>query len=408
MSRREQNLSSMKNISLLLGAGFSKPQGYPTAWELNSVITSIKADDLFMPGEGTVALLKYYGGTDVNAHLSIRERDVTAKMIGFFATLLNPFNYEDFIDIYLSLRNDPKQYGFDEFYRREILMEHTIGNDQDTMTQDLYRFHSSMMQIIARELTRRYDGKRTSSWAGYEGFLEYMAQEADRGDVFVHTLNHDVLFEQFNNTDIINERISDGFTDMDSPYFAEINHGAKATVRYFSNEYGTPIKLFKMHGSIDTIPFNFQDIDGTWSKTMIKTVYGANYYNYYRNFTNAKGETEAFREITNYHPDFLTGTKQKIKLYNGAHYFKQVFEHFQANIANSDRLLVIGYGGQDEVINHFIIDLFLSDPAKKLLYVNPTRPNTSILDYPNTKHFECGVSELTPELIEREFDSIGK
>lgn len=45
-------------ISLLLGSGFSKNKGYPTAKELNKKIVALKTTDFFIRSDGSLCFLK--------------------------------------------------------------------------------------------------------------------------------------------------------------------------------------------------------------------------------------------------------------------------------------------------------------------------------------------------------------
>mgnify|MGYP003467862353 FL=1 len=99
---------------------------------------------------------------------------------------------------------------------------------------------------------------KVNFYNGYQGFLTYLSELSRKFIVNVHTLNHDLLFESFNNTGFINGEISDGFDEYGSEYYGKLSDNGRTyhcRLERYKGRYNTPIRLYKLHGSLDYVPF---------------------------------------------------------------------------------------------------------------------------------------------------------
>jgi len=97
---------------------------------------------------------------------------------------------------------------------------------------------------------------------GYKGFLTYLSELSKEFIVNIHTLNHDLLFESFNNTGFINGNISDGFDEYVSDYYSKLfanNRTYHCRLERYKGRYSSPIRLYKLHGSLDYVPYYRQN-----------------------------------------------------------------------------------------------------------------------------------------------------
>lgn len=102
-------MTKLSQISFLLGAGFSAPDGYPTRNELNKLLSSIKQSDFLLHTDGTPIFLN--GESDPNASwMNVAQRYFVEDFLHFYQKeILTPddlFDYEVFIDYYKGLQRE--------------------------------------------------------------------------------------------------------------------------------------------------------------------------------------------------------------------------------------------------------------------------------------------------------------
>ena len=116
----------MKNISFLLGSGFSVPAGYPTTKKLNERLSKIDASEISIHTSGLARFL--CGEPDPNAHReNADQRQFVQEFLRFYCDVVlgsrENFDYESFIDHYRDLRST-REYsenlvGFFEAFRKK-------------------------------------------------------------------------------------------------------------------------------------------------------------------------------------------------------------------------------------------------------------------------------------------------
>ena len=116
------------------------------------------------------------------------------------------------------------------------------------------------------------------------------------------------------------------------------------------------------------------------------------------------GKLSYEQEHGQYHPDFLSGTTQKILHYSKNDYYKKVFKHFKLNLENSNILIVIGYGFRDKGINEIITKHFFSGTDRKMIVIDVNQivpPEFSgVYEY-----FDGGVSGFNFEELNKTINS---
>ena len=381
----------MSDTAILIGAGFSVPDGYKKASDLNRRLRQINPDDILIHSSGTALFLN--GQKDNNAHLSVPKRYFVSQFIEFYVTKvvkLEDFDYEEFYDYYKWLqRGTIKSADFDEFckkYKKEFHQD-TVSNNN--LIND---FNNTFNQLLGQQLWKPIENTYYFNYPLYESILTFMRQRGEKGNVHIHTLNHDLLFEKLSNTSYLEAKVDDGFEEMGSPYYGKLDNGYKVRLRFFADKFENRYRMYKLHGSIDQIRFYSKDD----SVTAIKTVQGVGITEFYKEYKDTDGKLKYENCWINYHADFLSGTTEKIKMYGSEYYYKRIFEHFNANLKSSDYLIVIGYSFRDSAINQMINESFLNKENKRIIVIDPYMPKIEdILKTEKIDKIEKSVSDLT-------------
>ncbi|MEH6309072.1 hypothetical protein RYH73_25700 [Olivibacter sp. CPCC 100613] len=383
----------MSQISLLLGAGFSVNKGYPTANRLNENIINLKTTDFTVAPQGSVCWLEN-GQEDIFAYSANSTFKLfTLELIAFYASTHN-FNYEEFFDYYTNIdRPENRDEAFEQFCDAFREKQHIKDDNLNLIS----RHNSIFNQIISgllidREGNHFYERiHHIGYYDGYNGFLGCIQSWGKENVLHIHTLNHDLFLEALNHTDAINGELSDGFTELGSPYYGELESGDKIRLSYFSGIYDTNYRLYKLHGSLDQYPFHSMN-DGQIG-AYIKTKPGIGVTDFYKEEQNDEGKLEYVNDFINYFPDFLSGTTSKILRYRDPIYYEEIFKAFEANLQASQILVLIGYGCGDSEVNNIILNNF-----KGLIYlVDP---------FPSAKTYEF-CDKTGAKLIEKTPENIG-
>lgn len=301
----------MANISLLLGAGFSVDRGYPTAKILNNKITSLGKDEFFVHTSGTFCPLAK-GEEDPCWYSSYyKQKLFTIDFIKFYAER-HDFNYEEFYDYYIGLANGKiSDSEFEAFCQR---FRDSYGVD-DTSNEAFLDGHNELFnQIIDSFLVNR-EGKKYYEpihhckpiYPKYSGFLYCLESLGVDNVVHIHTLNHDLFFEDFKSSDWLQGDLSDGFKELGSPYYGLLQDRYRVRLSYFTNEYETRYRLYKLHGSTDQYPYYLQH---TGLDAYIKIKPGIGETDFFKEVSDDQGELNYENCWINYHSDFLLTSSQ--------------------------------------------------------------------------------------------------
>ena len=140
----------MKQISFILGAGFSVPEKYPTRKALNEKLVKIKEHEIFFDTSLTVGFLK--GRDDPNSWSNEIYKKFIQQFLKFYYDEFNVFDYEDFYDYYQSLLNNfQKSESFNKFILR-FLTENEKEKGTHTSTDLLAYFNIAFNQLLHEAL----------------------------------------------------------------------------------------------------------------------------------------------------------------------------------------------------------------------------------------------------------------
>lgn len=346
----------MSNVSFLLGAGFSAPLSFPIGAAMNDKISSVNVNDYHMhtdehllPGpmpedipfidcfwEATVLIIQYY--------LKSRRRS---------------FDYEEFYDFLHGEAQD------DSLLLEQIRTLPQIGREEEALLWQ--KVDSIYQQLVESFLCFASDYTYDSLREEYAGFINVVNSLSKEYVVNIHTLNHDLVVEDMADAGLFSTKLDDGFTFEDSHYLYS-HYGPEleeCSIAYYSGEYSSNLRLFKLHGSIDyykaLAPSEFHKQFGwLWAEErMIKCPYRFGELCWVED-----GERTA--RMVETRPSFLTGVTYKLGRYKKEKFFAQNLEMFEKNLSETDLLIVIGYGFKDSGINERI-NTCLSEDAEVLV-----------------------------------------
>lgn len=404
---QELPLTGRKSISILLGAGFSAPMGYPVGNKLNKSLLNFDDSKNDFASSGELATSKddtkptFQMGGVVNNHQ--KYFIFCKRLIKEYTEAHNDrFDYEQFYDFIKSEEAKQERYQrlCDDLLEKHENYEHYLFN--------ILHIYNQMVAHLIKDRNGKswYDDEpfKMNYFDGYNGFLTYLSELSRESIVNVHTLNHDLLFESFNKTGFINGNISDGFDEYGSEYYGRLTDNNKTYhchLERYKGRYNTPIRLYKLHGSLDYVPFYRQKENNIMfpeNYVKIKEGIGASDI-----MKSRKSKTGYDISPFEYHADFLTGTTSKIKRYKEPLLFKKLFKKFRKNLQDAEKLIIIGYGCKDEGINEMIKENFDYKHKKTFIIDAYADENSQVYKFKNEIHAKLltdQIDDIKKELFE--------
>ncbi len=388
----------MKNVSLLLGSGFSEPAGYPTTTELNRRLGRIDASAISIHTSGNARFLD--GEVDPNADwMRLEQRKFVQEFLEFYHDVElgsgQSFHYETFYDYYrYFLTNEGYPGKLSEFLEDFRRRYKVVTYDQHLLLDFHHTFNQLIVQLLDKNLGRVHLCKPYNP--NCRAFLQLAEELAKTHRIHFHTLNHDLYMESLSYSDSIQAKMDDGFEELGSMFFGELDDRyEKYLVRlsYFINKFEQQFRLYKLHGGIDH--YWFQDDD---KLDLIKLKKGVSPMKIFKEVKKNNG-LKYVNHPTDYYPDFLSGTTSKIERYGDGKYYPIILDHFKKNLQSSNTLITIGYGFGDSRINHFIESSFREDDSKTLFIVDIKPPSIGLLERSNTFFVNGGVAGMDTDFI---------
>lgn len=365
-----------ESISFLLGAGFSVPFGYLTAEDINEKFLTLDTSSIdFIPSGQLVK--KCVPDEWISTNLYSMRYRFCLKLIEYYSMNKGFFDYEKFFDFI----TDTNRLKSEECRRLadDIVTEYTsydiLIDGLDDICNQLIRY------ILSDDELMRKDNSQP-----YFSFLSYLQKTCKDRIVNIHTLNHDLLFKHFNET-VLNRTLSDGFGSEGSKFCI---NGTPGCLEYYQDKYDTNLRLYKLHGS-----FNYVVVRAEHEKSAVcvkippKTSPAA-----IVDKGNLPNNTYALS------PYFLTGCSCKTDRYNDLLYFRKTFEHFENNLKDAEKLIIIGYGCKDKGIN----DLLKKYCKHKLVYILDPKADknegvVSLSKTINAKIFAKGIEDFNETMF---------
>jgi hypothetical protein len=370
----------MADLTVILGAGFSKPAGLPLANEISNFFTRDNAETILNFSSGEFMWFDF--ANDTYKHNGRIGYDHLA-----YGILLNEFvkqhitendgfgNYEDFF-----------QYIIDNLYNEEVVdaikSKSIISFDEHFPHIKDGQFYKNYTHAISHFQQRVFKSMVTHLIGDllfvrnpieevklqYREFIDF-CKKYDTIDFI--TLNHDLLLERLIK-DLLKQEYSDGFT-KDQKILKSLGG---ASLNLFQCLFSKNINLIKLHGSIDTYRFIVAKQEGsiltpTGESLFFKT------HDFYEKQSAERYDPETGEKVQTFHwdiePQFITGTRKKEILALPGMY-KSLYEESENRILNSKTLLIIGYSFGDEHINEAIeLAVLCSEQLKIIIVVNPSK-----------------------------------
>lgn len=393
-------------ISILVGSGFSIPEGLPGVRQLNQRLSKIDESEILIHTDQQAFFLN--GQNDPNRWSRWDERIFLQEFLEFYnAEILKEkedFHYETFYDYYSGyLTNKENKEAIEDFYKR-FNEKHFKGSDDN---RDCYNrisdFNRSYNQLLASQLhkTQYFEDISTLNYPPYDPFIGFLRELLKTSDIKFHTLNHDLFFDWLgqHHSDLW-QHFADGYQLEGSPFYGTVSYDFNPNtenkvhktyyvkLERFVNKFDKALSLFKLHGSVfNTIVYDNQQ------RIRLKDNYAISRFS--MEITDEKtGEqkfVDLFDEVS---PDFLSGTTNKTRFYTGDPYYKNLFTHFENNLLQSELLVVIGYGFQDNGINEYLEKHFLAR-GKHMVVIDPYKPKTDLLEKYNATYIPKGVTQIS-------------
>lgn len=368
----------INNISILLGAGFSANKGYPVGNTLNKLLLNCDLNligfhtggGLMVSTDGKKPSVGYKTSYDINAEFCI-------EMFKLFNSKAGYFDYEEFYDF---LKDKAEEDG-----DVQTLASKYFGSHFSKVNDLLFGCDNILNQLISYYI-KDGDGKRyyddepfyiSDTFPGYTGIMNVIREYSKENIVHIHSLNHDLFFESFTNTQFLPD-LSDGFEELGSPYYGDLTVEGRmyrCRIPHYTGKYDSNVRLYKLHGSFDYGVYHSTERAVMSAENYLKTRWGIGFSNFYREKNN-NGLLEYERDWVNYHADFLTGTTSKIQRYKEPLLYKKLFEIFQINLKCSRKLILIGYGARDTEINKILLSYY--NFKEKPSFVIDLYPGTAV------------------------------
>lgn len=345
----EKSLEGRPNIAILIGAGFSVPKGYPIGDKVNKFLIDFDYDhfDISLDGqlyECKKRNMQFYSQYQKNL-------EFCKRIIETYKTQICDFDYEKFFDFIHSKNIEKEPY---KNCVKGLIIEE---KEYKELVYGLDNIINQMIPHIIKDKNGKiwYDNdiSHLGSCDDYDSFLKVLSRWSNDYLVDVHTLNHDMLFESFNKRDYIENKICDGFDEYGSQYYGNLridHNNYHCRLERYTGRYNKPIRLYKLHGSFDYVPFYDREKCGGKSEYVkFKKDIGPE---------NIIKESKSKMEYENFsftiHADFLTGKFFKIGRYKEP-FYKRLLKKYKKNLRSAEKLIIIGYGGKDEEINNAIL-----------------------------------------------------
>lgn len=391
----------MRSISLIIGSGFSVPDGMRTVGQINKLLINLKENDINIHSDMTFLLLNGQEKPSFSIHWG--DKKFFIQFIQWYiGQCQDEFNYEKFYDYVTSFKrfgnhkNEIETF-FDEF-KSDVLKS---NSPIDGINSYVSRFSDYFNQLISSLLQSQkyYEDCSLGDYPPYDGFSAFLKETVKDGFVINnHSLNHDLLFEHIasKHSDLF-QHFSDGYTDLGSPYYGNvhlrqsISKNYKVRLKYFANSFEKPIRLFKLHGSVDTYIANLAKPNLDLHR--VKKDWGVGEIQ--KEIHDENGNLVYTELFQNTYPDILSGASSKTLWYQQP-YYKELQEHFIKNLSDAELLVVIGYGFGDDGINHIIENQFLIT-GKPMIIIDIARPNTRFIDDYNTTLIRKSLNDINYE-----------
>jgi hypothetical protein len=315
-----------QNVSILLGSGFSMPEGLPSVSQINARLSKIGEEEILIHSDQQAIFLN--GQIDPNKWSRADERLFMQEFLHFYCQKvigdINLFNYETFFDYYSGYLNEyENKIPIEEFYKKFVEL-HFKGIDKYSNCYNrIADFNRTYNQLLASLLySNRYiQDTNLVNYSQYWPIIQIFVELLKEYDLKVHSLNHDLFFDCLaRNHTKFREHFCDGFQLEGSPFYGtvdfnfnkntpnEVYKNYYVKLKYFTGKFDKPLCFYKLHGSV----YTKKVYTSLPNQKLVRIQNNFGVYGYYIEvFDNATQEYKLDRLGDEVPPDFISGTTNK-------------------------------------------------------------------------------------------------
>lgn len=350
-----------EKISFLFGSGISLSAGMPDTKAITEKILSGEGimrgtDARYNIGKGNNPMFDYRYIPEIMELLKIIYQEIRIYYYDFYPSQYKLVNYEDLYytineieqDLAQEVENPGLRYFIDKI--SVAIKPKLLGNsyyDRDIQFHELVIEAKNYIRDIVKCLLQS-SGKKVN----YLNFIKDFVKNMDYCSIYLNTLNHDPLLEEFLEENKI--KFIDGFNERDS------NHIRYWNADLFEQNQAIKTKLNKLHGSTNLYRLRLEG--GDWYDEKVGIISN-------RNPDRSKREGKGQFPPDN-RPLMLIGSFNKVKEYTDG-IFLYLFTRFYRTLSECDKLIISGYGFQDKGINSRITEWVYTNRNKRILIIDP-------------------------------------
>ncbi len=368
-------MTTIRDLTILIGAGFSVLAGQPLAKDINTRFDRDQREKLLVFSSGEWAWVDGREDVDLNNGTLFYDQlpysYILNEIIITYKMEKGEFNnYEHFFN-YVNDKLNVKKWIEGIYERAKNLMisdKPYLVAEPKAHADYLLVFSKSpqvnkILEIINYLIADLLGGmsleKVKEVHENYKGFLSYIKKYKT---VNIFTLNHDLLLEKLLQLEGI--EYARGFTNENS----EINHEGNS-IPVFKNDFKANVRIYKLHGSLDYFRFqHYEHGEMMWQPTGMYNYFTTNDYRTKHTAVRIDPNTKEVIQDLNFDvvPKFITGTNKTEIIKNDLMY-KELFSRFESIIKSCEELLISGYSFSDDHIN----DSLKNNKKLKIINQNP-------------------------------------
>jgi len=369
---------SQKKIIFLLGAGFSKPAGFPVLAEISQLFIEEGLSDRilnFFSGEWkwtiNASTAEKENGTLPSDHLIISILLEEALKIYLNGIETKTIQYEEFLDWIADL----EEVSWSTIQKRAVIKLKDMGASSSQVDFIQYKHPEDLARTIYELITDllytniNYTPLMASDF--YKSFLDILGRKNVKMDIF--TLNHDLVMEGL--IDEMGWEYSSGFEIEPSNLYDDSNN----KIPIYTGKFDKRISMYKLHGSVDQYRYRYINSENSSLEyDYMKT----DDYHAKHVATHRINSTVLQRFNADPVPKFLA-SRRKSDLINEDNMYSDLFNRFSERLQEAKTLVICGVSflSDEHVIKHIEENL---ENVEMIVNVNPD--NNFPLEHPNYIH----------------------
>ena len=372
----------MANINFLLGAGFSVPAGYPTAYNISQKLLAYDNRYIFAHTSGFYIIRSEFYTYDENFFHKYDTGEYNGEGLGWKegSLMLEVLMHIYRADVDDTIKNYENLYDFINDFRSysetntQKVLEHTkqIGTNKkddpywnwwltkvDKYTNDKTKKDNWITAVghallcfdyLINDIILNLKSGRTFD---YLDFIDFIKSKSDFTFNFF-TLNHDLLLEElFTNNQL---QLNDGFE------VGEFYSEESPVLNHYSGRYSGSNRIYKLHGSVNYWNYYYVVNGRAINKNVVtRHTYGDAHSFYIHDKEGSQIMAEDSGLV-------LSGVETKKRRYAGP-LVSELIPLFEVVSKTADLTIIIGYSFMDEIINRILDEAIFKNEAKSVIVI---------------------------------------